>query len=124
MVTTVSGKTRCLIGGPGTHETGEVDCQTDAPDLGGFPQAPSLVPGLPHANVAIVDATGQFTWFDGGEAHGSLIIEADDHQLASGRAYSAGGWTIHSTDTATVFTNDTTGRAMSVSADNTEVTAF
>jgi hypothetical protein len=120
----VPGKTRCLIGGPGTSED-QVDCQNNDGNSG-FPQAPSLVPGLPHANHATVTDSGKFDWYDPGDQHsGDLPNETEKyHVLDYGQIYSAAGWTITPTEHGTTFEHDRTGHGMFISIDNADVNAF
>jgi hypothetical protein len=69
------------------------------------------------ASRPVVDATGQFRWYDG-NIPGSREATAKDVVLNYGQNYNINGWTIWPTGDGTRFTNDGTGHGMFVSVDN------
>jgi hypothetical protein len=92
-IATKSGQTRCQINAT------EVDCEAPFTN-------PPMVDGVP-ANGVRLTAAGQVQWISGNL--GDIPVVTIDY-----RTYSAQGWTIVATEDGTRFTNDGTGRGMSV----------
>lgn len=98
-IETKSGKTRCQL------DQREVGCEaafTNAPEVNGS-----------TANGVRLSATGQISWVLGNL--GAIPAVTLDYQT-----YSAVGWTIDAGRDGTRFTNDSTGRGMSISVEGVE----
>lgn len=98
-IQTKSGKTRCQL------DQQEVGCEaafTDAPEVNGSP-----------ANGVRLSAGGQISWVLGNL--GAIPAVTLDYQI-----YSAVGWTINASREGTRFTNDSTGRGMTISVEGVE----
>lgn len=98
-IETKSGKTRCQL------DEQEVGCEaafTNAPEIDGS-----------AANGVRVSARGQISWVLGNL--GAIPAVTLDYQT-----YSAVGWTIDASAQGTRFTNDSTGRGMTVSIEGVE----
>lgn len=120
-VRTESGRVRCLIyadyeprgGGP------LVVCQTHGEDNTGFAEAPaSSTPGF-RLNMAIVRATGEFSW-DVGNIPGDRDTIANDLVLSYGQTYNLKGWIVEPSSSGTRFTYTDTGHGMFVSVENVD----
>ena len=109
-VTTVSGAVRCVI------SADHVGCERTSID--GFPGAPRSQSGPGNFNVAGVDADGTFNYGEGNIGG----VDAGEVVLDYGRIFPIKGWTVLPSFDGTRFTNDATGRGMSVSIDG--VTPF
>ncbi|GJF12278.1 hypothetical protein NGTWS0302_01460 [Mycolicibacterium cyprinidarum] len=98
-IQTKSGKTRCQL------DEQEVGCEaafTNAPEVDGSP-----------ANGVRLSSGGQITWVLGNL--GAIPAVTLDYQT-----YSAVGWTIEASAEGTRFTNDSTGRGMTISVEGVE----
>ena len=98
-IETKSGKTRCQL------NQQEVGCEaafTNAPEVNGS-----------TANGVRLSARGQISWVLGNL--GAIPAVTLDYQT-----YSAVGWTIDASREGTRFTNDSTGRGMSISVEGVE----
>ena len=98
-IQTKSGKTRCQL------DQQEVGCEaafTDAPEVNGSP-----------ANGVRLSAGGQISWVLGNL--GAIPTVTLDY-----RTYSAVGWTIDASREGTRFTNESTGRGMTISVEGVE----
>jgi hypothetical protein len=82
----------------------------------GFTQAPINTRYGWHYRAAVVDASGNFSFQDGGNIGGS---GNSDLVLQYGQTYTVQGWTIKASPDGTRFTNGATGHGMFVSIDNT-----
>lgn len=99
-IETKSGKTRCQL------SADTVGCEaffTNSPVIDGSP-----------ANGVELTADGQVHWIVGNL--GDIPAVRLDY-----RTYSALGWTIDASSAGTRFTNDRTGRGMSVSVESVQV---
>jgi len=108
-VRTSSGQVRCGVG------TSEVACERTAGE--GFLNAPTS--GRPagwHWNLAVANSGGGFRW-DVGNIGGAYIDQ--DLVMGYGQTYNINGWTIQTSSGGTRFTNNSTGRGMFVSIENT-----
>ena len=98
-IQTKSGKTRCQL------DEQEVGCEaafTNAPEVNGSP-----------ANGVRLSTGGQIRWVLGNL--GAIPAVTLDYQT-----YSAVGWTIDASQEGTRFTNDSTGRGMTISVEGVE----
>jgi hypothetical protein len=98
-IETKSGKTRCQL------NKEEVGCESD------FTNSP-VMNGM-HANGVRLTADGDVSWLVGNL--GDIPAVTLDY-----RTYSAVGWTIDAGKDGTRFTNDRTGRGMTVSVDGVQ----
>ena len=95
-------------------KTGKTRCQLDEQEVGceaAFANAPEIS-GQP-ANGVRLSSGGQISWVLGNL--GNIPVVTLDY-----RTYSAVGWTIDASAEGTRFTNDDTGRGMTISVEGVE----
>jgi hypothetical protein len=111
-----SGLVRCLVTASDQSRSGvpTVACDDDR----GFQKAPVSRDDNKHLQIAVIDASGTFSW-DRGDIGGT---PKTDVQLVTGQALHSQGWTIAPVSDGTRFTNDDSGHGLFVRAD--EVSPF
>jgi hypothetical protein len=111
-VRTQSGLVRCLVTASDQSRGGAptVACDYDR----GFQKAPVSRDDHKHLQIAVVEASGKFSW-DRGDIGGT---PQNDLQLVTGQTLHIQGWTVAPVSDGTRFTNDGSGRGLFVRVDD------
>jgi hypothetical protein len=111
-VRTQSGLVRCLVTDSDQSRGGVPTVACD--DARGFQKAPVSRDDNEHLQIAVVDASGKFSW-DRGDIGGT---PQNDLQLVTGQSLHIQGWTVAPVSDGTRFTNDGSGRGLFVRVDD------